>query len=337
MAKTSTSPRRPHSVWEFPRLTTSVHEYRKSKSPAPKIRKHYAAILAFIYRNRFVTSNQVQRRFGQFLKSDRTTRRHLAELQTLGFLETQPINSISPLLPKIFVVMAKGRRHLKAEFAKQGKSWEEAAYDRRRSTGQSFVHIWHEIAITEFLLSVWEATQAQPDWKLPILERRSLIKHPAFEISRSGYRRVVPDGLFLILHPKGRIISLLEIDTGTESQRQLEKKLESYRRWAESPIGQDYLRNLYRQAGAENPKPSFRLLFVVAPKVIGSEEARLTMLHQVVEEQPPSLQARIWSTSTAQLRTTQTSRLLNAPIWYRAGMGAGEFHTLKPTHSFFSF
>jgi hypothetical protein len=180
-----------------------------------------------------VTANQVQRRFGQFLKSDRNSRRQLVEMQTLGFLDVQPVNSISPLLPKIYFVTAKGRRHLKAAFAKQGKVWEEAAYDRRRNTGQSFDHIWHEIAITEFLLSVWEATQAQPDWKLPILERRSLIKHPAFEIHRSGCRRIVPDGLFLIQHPKGRIISLLEIDTGTESQRQLEKKLESYQIWAD--------------------------------------------------------------------------------------------------------
>jgi len=147
MTETSTSSRQPvSSTWDFPKLTTSVHEYRKAKSPSAKIRRHYAAILAFTYRNRFVIADQVQRRFSMFLKSDRTTRRHLAEMESLGFLEVQPVNSISPLLPKIFFITTKGRRHLKAAFAKQGKSWEGAAYDRRRTSGQSFVHVWHEFA-----------------------------------------------------------------------------------------------------------------------------------------------------------------------------------------------
>ncbi len=166
MAETSNSSRRPLSTWEFPKLATSVHKYRKSIPRSAKIRGHYAAILAFVYRNRFATANQVQRRFCKFLKSDRTTRRHLAEMELLGFLDVQPVNSISPLLPKIFFVTAKGRRHLKTAFAKQGKAWEEAAFDRRRTAGQSFVHVWHEIAATEFLLSVWEATQSQPVWEL---------------------------------------------------------------------------------------------------------------------------------------------------------------------------
>lgn len=215
--------------------------------------------------------------------------------------------------------------------------WEEAAYDRRRNLGQSFVHIWHEIAITEFLLSIWEAVQEQPDWKLPILERRSLIKHPAFEINRSGCRRIVPDGLFLIQQPKGGIVSLLEIDTGTESQRQLEAKLKSYQIWAESRIGQQYLCDLYRKAGANDPRPSFRLLFVIAPKVVGSEQSRLQMFHHLVENQSTSLQNRIWYTSTLQLRVTQASSLLNDCIWYRMAISSCESNTLNPTHSFFNF
>ena len=247
------------------------------------------------------------------------------EMETLGLLDVQPVNSISPLLPKIFLVTAKGRRHLKTAFAKQGKSWEEAATDRRRTTGQSFVHVWHELAITEFLLSVWESVQAHPDWQLPVLERRSLIKHPAFELNRSGCHRLTSDGLFLINHSKGRIVSLLEIDTGTESQRQLAKKLESYRLWSESRLGQEYLCDLYRRAGAANPKPNFRLLFVIAPKVIGSEETRLEQFHQLVTEQPDWLQKRIWYTSAVQLRVTKTSRVLNAPLWFRGGATASEF------------
>lgn len=334
MTETSTPSRRPLSTWEFPKLANSVHQYRKAKAPDPKIRRHYAAILAFVYRNRFVTANQVQRRFSRFLKSDRTARRHLAEMESLGFLEVQPVNSISPLLPKIYFVTAKGRRHLKAAFAKQGKSWEGAAYDRRRTSGQSFVHVWHELAITEFLLSVWQAVQAHPDWKLPVLERRSLRTHPAFEINRSRHRRLIPDGLFLIHHPKGKILSFLEIDTNTESQRQLVKKLESYQVWSQSPHGQEYLCNLYREMGATNPQPNFRLLFVIAPKIMGNEESRLQQFHELVADQSIGLRKRLWYTSAGQLRATKPSSLLNAPIWFRGGDTASRLP--KPCNRFFS-
>ena len=328
--------RHPLSTWEFPKLATSVHQHRKSKSPSPKMRGHYAAILAFVYRNRFVTAHQVQRRFCKFLRSDRTTRRHLAEMESLGLLDVQPVNSISPLLPKIFFVTAKGRRHMKADFAKQGKSWEEAAFDRRRTSGQSFVHVWHEIATTEFLLSVWEATQSQPDWKLAALERRSLIKHPAFEINRSGHHRIVPDGLFLIRHPKGMILSFLEVDTGTESPRQLARKLESYRIWAEAPIGRDYICGIYRQAGATNPQPNFRLLFAITPKVIGSEEARLETFHQLIEDEAFFLQKRLWFTSADQLRITNPTDLLTEPIWFRGSDIVRGLRGQNPKHQFFT-
>jgi hypothetical protein len=293
---------------------------------------NYAAILAFIYRNRFVTANHVQRRFGRFLKSDRTTRRHLVEMESLDFLEVQPVNSISPLLPKIFFVTATGRRHLKAAFAIQGKSWEESAHDRRRTSGQSFAHIWHEIAISEFLLSVWEACHVRPDWNLFSLERRSLIKHPAFEINRSRHRRLVPDGMFLINHPKGRIVSFVEIDTGTESQRQLKNKLECYQLWADSHAGQEYLCALYRQAGAANPQPHFRLMFVVAPKVIGSEEIRLRHFQELVSQQPASMQKRLWLTSTAELRVTKPPSVMNDPIWFRSD----KLSNLDPKQCFFA-
>jgi len=226
---------------------------------------------------------------------------------------------------------------LKAAFAKQGKSWEGAVYDRRRTTGQSFVHVWHELAITEFLLSVWEAGQAHPDWKLPVLERRSLKTHPSFEINRSRHRRLIPDGLFLIHHPKGRILSFLEIDTGTESRRQLENKLESYQVWSQSPLGQEYLCNLYRQTGATTPQPKFRLLFVIAPKISDSEENRLQEFHELVADQPDAQQKRLWYTSAGQLRAAKPTSLLNAPIWFRGSDTAYDEGSDQPSYRFFSF
>ncbi len=167
------------------------------------------------------------------------------------------------------------------------------------------------------------------------MERRSLRTHPAFEINRSGHHRLVPDGLILIRHPKGMILSFLEIDTGTESPRQLARKLESYLIWAESPIGRDYICEMYRHAGAANPQPNFRLLFVIAPKVTGSEENRLETFHQLIETESAALQQRLWYTPVDHLRITNPINLLTAPIWFR-GRDVRGLCSQSPKHPFFT-
>ena len=115
--------------------------------------------------------------------------------------------------------------------------------------------------------------------------------------------------MFLVHTPKGRILSFLEIGTGTESERQLAKKFESYQIWSESLTGQAYLCDVYHQAGATNPKPHFRLLFVIAPKVIGSKESRIQLIHQLMADQIPAMQKRIWYASTEQLRETMPTSI----------------------------
>src|SRR5262249_24867000 len=78
--------RRPLTPWELPSLLTPVHVYRRAAKRRKKERRHYAAILGFVYRNRFAVASQIQRRFSSILRSDRTTRRHLEELEALGYL-----------------------------------------------------------------------------------------------------------------------------------------------------------------------------------------------------------------------------------------------------------
>lgn len=179
--------RRPLSVWELPKLATLVHTYRKSEQIAAKLRPHFAAILAFVYRNRLVIADQVRRRFPQHLRSDRTARRHLAEMESLGLLGVQPVTNVSPLMPKPYFVTRTGLRYLRQSFAERGKPCEPFARDRKRA-GQSFQHVWHELATTEFLLSVWETIDQRSDLELLKMERRSLVKHPAFR-RRHSLRR----------------------------------------------------------------------------------------------------------------------------------------------------
>ena len=96
--------RQPLTPWELPSLLTSVHTYRRSRRKAGRERKHFPAILGFVYRNRFAVASQIQRRFSDVLRSDRTARRHLEELESLGYLAAAPARGVSPLFPKVYYV-----------------------------------------------------------------------------------------------------------------------------------------------------------------------------------------------------------------------------------------
>lgn len=87
----------PLSTWELPKLLRSVHGRRYTADPNARERPHYPAILAFVQRNRFATAVQIRRRFPLQLRSDRTARRHLAELQVVRILAVIHFRSVSAL------------------------------------------------------------------------------------------------------------------------------------------------------------------------------------------------------------------------------------------------
>jgi hypothetical protein len=72
-------------------------------------------------------------------------------------------------------------------------------------------------------------------------------------------------------------------------------------------------------------------MFVIAPKVIGSEKIRLRQFHELVSEQPAGWRQRLWLTSTAELRVTKSPNVMNDPIWFRGD----KLSILDPKQSFF--
>ncbi|MDA0836054.1 MAG: replication-relaxation family protein, partial [Planctomycetota bacterium] len=137
------------SVWELPKLLRSVHQHRKSSTKKCRERPHFRAILAYVHRNRFAVANQIQRRFSKYLKSDRTARRHLAEMESLGYLSVVDSKNTSPLWPKVYFVTGRGVARLRKALHDQGQEWSEAAHDRGRPDGYSAQHILHELLITD--------------------------------------------------------------------------------------------------------------------------------------------------------------------------------------------
>ena len=309
-----TKQHRPLTPWELSSLLTPLHTYHRSKKkPRPKKeRSHFPSILGFVYRNRFAVASQIQRRFSHVLRSDRTARRHLQELESLGYLAVAPARGVSPLFPKVYYVTGRGVKKLQESYAVQGKSWQPFRVDRRgrdAQEGYSADHILHEILITEFLLAVWQTVQAKPDLELLTIQRRSLAKHSAFRLAAGKYRsRLIPDAMFLFRQTGGGMVCcFLEMDNGTMNRKQIARKYQRYVAWSNSPSGQQYLIDLYRQHGAENPRPVFRLLVVASDRTDQNDHRRLRELCDPIKNISPAMQNRMWFTTIASLRFLATS------------------------------
>lgn len=316
-------PKRPLTPWELPSLLTPLHMLRRIKHKRARHRPHHAAILSFIYRNRFVVSSQVQRRFSQFLGSDRTTRRHLEEMQQLRLLDIVPTRNTSPLFPKVYYVTGRGVRQLRQAYAAQGKTWNSSRVERKgqhRKEGYGAEQVLHEILLTEFLLALWQTVQGRPDLMLLTIQRRSLSKHPAFQLSIDNRTtQLKPDALFLFRQNDcGMLICCVEMDTGSMNRKQIRAKFARYAAWSQSAPGQQYLVNLYQRHGAKDPRPIFRLLMIARNRSGTDDNARLADLLTATKQVVVEMRKRIWLTTVAALREHQhDERPLTAPIWKR--------------------
>lgn len=308
------------SVWELPKLLRSVHHYRKHSPKAAVERPHFRAILAFVHRNRFAVASQIRRRFPNYLRSDRTTRRHLTEMEAQGLLSVVDTNNVSPLWPKVYFVTRRGVALLRNALHEKGQDWSETLHDRRRSDGSSAQHVLHEIFLTEFLLLAWEGTQQRDDLEILTTQRRSLKKHPAFNLVVGGrHTRLEPDALFLHRQrDKGMMCCFVELDLGSMTPRQIAKKLARYRAWSESGAAASYLKGLYERHGARTPTTAFRLLFVIASKTRSATRRRVNRLMELSRQLPTELRNRIWFCSVQQLQESSAPvKLLTAPLWVR--------------------
>jgi hypothetical protein len=311
----SEKPLRAVSIWDLPRsLLEQPHRFRKRAPRQGRERKHQAAILAFIYRNRFATASQVQRRFTNILKSDRTARRHLAEMQeSLGYLDLVP--TPSPLWPKVYSVSWRGMRKLTQAFQKKESSWKPQVNDRRR-IGFSIHHVYHELACTEFLLQVNESAKAMGVELLEV-QRRSLVKNDAFRLPTGSGGRLVPDGMFLLRTKHGMICTFLELDTGSMSIASVSEKLARYTAWADSELGKQFVIELYRRNGAADPQRRFRIAVICGGNNRADGQQRLGTLIRIAEGLSEPVRGAIWLTTAVAIR--DADNVLKRNIWCRIG------------------
>lgn len=302
---------RPLSIWDLPAsLMKPPHRFRKRAPQRGRERRHQAAILAFIYRNRFATTSQVQRRFADKMKSDRTARRHLAEMQEcLGYLDLVP--TPSPLWPKVYSVSGRGMRKLAHTFQKKQPSWTAPVNDRKR-IGFSIHHVYHELACTEFLLQVHESAKAIGA-ELLDMQRRSLVRNDVFRLPAESGSRLVPDGMFLLRTGDGMICSFLELDTGSMSLTALADKLHRYSLWSTTEHGQSFVSDQYRKHGALNPQARFRIALICSDSHQADGTKRLQALIGVAKQLPQSFRKTLWLTTAMAVRDSENPLAIR--IW----------------------
>ena len=318
------------STWLLPKLIESVHQYRKSRGLKPRERLHFKAILAFVYRNRFVTAEQVRRRFASVIRSDRTARRHLAELEALGFLNLVPTRATGPLFPKVYFVGWRGVRRLHDALTAAGKPADVGRIDRGVPRGYSSEHVIHELFVAEFMLSVWETISSRNDLELLFVQRRAVEREKGLLTVVDGIRsRVKPDAIFVFRHkPAGMVACFLEIDTGSMSGQQLERKLKRYEAWAASAAGQEFLLKLYHRCGSEQPRPVFRLLVVCRDREGRNDEKRLQLFASIAERRP-FVRSLVWLTTVSRLAQYPCSECLHQAIWRRISNRSSDGRTLS--------
>ena len=253
-------------------------------------------LLEFFAFHRTALASHVQRAFPGLFSLDRTTRLHLQTLVAHGDLTTIRESGVGR--PNVYSITTRGLRR-----AAESGSTVVVPGKRRPPAGS---HLHHELLITELATSIHAAARIRADIRIRWQERCGFNRYPAF-------CDVVPDYAFLLHHTSGRLVCLVEVSSGEESATKLAAKLHTYAAWADSPEAAQFLMRAYQAAGAQQPRPTFRLLVVVHNRRTGIDATRLRQVFAGVLELPAAMQQRVWATTVSELgRATGIA----ARIWW---------------------
>jgi hypothetical protein len=273
-------------------------------------RRHVPAVLEFLYENRYATADQVQRRFARYLPTHRTARRHLAEMQALGYVTLAPCRSTSPNFPNVYVCTSKGVKRIRDACRTLGVPWSPGVTNRPGQGSFSSEFLLHELLVTEVALAVWSTGQTVPHVEVLETQRREF---RSWTDLRFGYRgelvRLEPDYGFLTRTPaEGDLQHFVELDQGTMGLARMREKLLRYHAWSQSDPGRAFLGGL-----------GFRVLVVVHDFAADKDERRLLDLYSVAALLPGPMRERIWLTTASRLATVSGDRApLAHPLWFRA-------------------
>jgi hypothetical protein len=315
------------TAWELPDLVQPLHRRRTHCVKQPRLLAHYPAVVEFIYNHRYAAGFQIQRRFNDYMPSQRTSQYQLARLVDFGYLQRAPVRSTSPNFPAVFAATRRGIELVKQTYANLGIEWQATATEQLKSSGVALDSILHEVLLTEFDMAVRATIEGRGDLALLLNERRYFRQDKRLVYETNGRQHwLVPDAGFLLRFsstsaghpvstPKNLQLSFVEFDNGTLSTARLAAKYKAYNEWA-SRAGRDYLWQLYHHYGGESGRLNFRLLIIARGKTCGSDDRRLIDLLTLAFDLPRPMRERIWLTTVSNLRL-QYAPANEEPIWIR--------------------
>jgi hypothetical protein len=156
-------------------------------------------------------------------------------------------------------------------------------------------------------IGLQEATRRLPESKILWNERFGFYREPCF-------RGLIPDYAFLIRHRLDMNAYLVEVSSGEESITRFRQKLIAYELWIESEASQQFLVELYRKHGAQQPRPQFRLLCVMHNRRDQRDDIRLRDLVYAAADVPTKVRRKTWCTTAQAIIETAD---ISAPIWLR--------------------
>ena len=290
---------------------------------------HYPAVIEFVFNSRFAIGSQIQRRFPNWLRSERTAQYQLANLCRLGSLAMAPVRSTGPHFPYVYYATNRGVELVRKVYERLGVRRTLADPDDVKATGHAFDSILHELMLTEFGLALQCATDSKEDLELAYSERRFFRRDRQLKYVANGRsHKVIPDFGFLVRVKKPTIARLrgsgpvgllhfLEWDNGTMSLARIREKYQQYQAWSESGQGTEQLVHMFRRHGLPPDSPNFRLLVVAHNKDRqGRDSERMVDLLGEAIELKAAMRDRIWLTTAEQLKGDSVS--LNSPLWLRA-------------------
>ncbi|MHB9080378.1 MAG: replication-relaxation family protein [Pirellulaceae bacterium] len=288
------------------------------KSTERRLAPHHPALLAFVHQHRFVTAEQLLRRYPEYLGTLRTAQKHAKTLADRGLLARAPVRAVLPTFPHVYFTTARGRNVIgQAYHQRTGQAWPESRGEHyRQLRPYNIGHIEHELAITNLDLAVHHTAAARPDVTLANVQRR--YHHEMSCEWAGGQITVQPDARYDLLHQREARtwldICFVELDRGTSARGRWRQKLRHYDIWASSSAGARHLKQLCESYGDHTTRrPNFRLLVVAQARGgEGDDFHRLIVLLTECLELTPPMQARIWAT-----RYTDIHDNVDGAIWYR--------------------
>ena len=259
-------------------------------------------VLRFFCVHRIATANLIQRTYPTEFPYHKKTMRCLRALVEHGLLnEHKPATKFDDIL---FTITEEGYR-----LARDLPDIDLGIipYKYEAPTGKQADH---ELLITETAVRLYEYAMSRRGVQI--------LKDGRFGNDGGAFSTKIPDFRFLSADANGLMLHLVEVIAGSEST-DVRETFEGWDAWRRTEEAQQYLLDLYRQYGAEQPQVELRVDCIIHSrnwKYTDAWKERLVLQQSM--QVSKWLQARIQTTTVTALSAAIDNGMgINHPIWHR--------------------